>query len=104
MRTSDAKQLDLNAAERQCVRALLQRHLPHTEVWVYGSRAKGCARPSSDLDLVVFTAPEQQLAVEDLREAFEESDLPFRVDLFVWDELPESFRKNIEQEHVVLVA
>ena len=33
----------------------------------------------------------------------EESSLPFPVDLFIWDELPESFRKRIEAEHVVLV-
>ena len=59
--------------------------------------------PESDLDLVVFAKPEQERRVSDLREAFEESNLPFRVDLFVWDEVPEQFRKQIEAEHVVLV-
>ena len=39
----------------------------------------------------------------ELREALEESDLPFRVDLFVWDEVPEGFRKRIEVEQVALV-
>ena len=34
---------------------------------------------------------------------FEESNLPFRVDLFVWDDVPEQFRKRIEAEYVVLV-
>ena len=36
-----------------------------------------------------------------LREAFEESDLPFRVDFFVWDEIPEIFHENIKSEYVV---
>ncbi len=81
---------------------LLARHLPDTEVWAYGSRIKGNARPWSDLDLVVFAGPEKKKAVAELREAFEESDLPFRVDLFVWDELPESFRENIRNNHRVL--
>ena len=51
----------------------------------------------------MFAKPEQERRVSDLREAFEESNLPFRVDLFVWDAVPEQFRKTIEAEHVVLV-
>jgi len=71
---------------------LLNRYLPGTPVWVYGSRISGKSRPQSDLDMVVFTRPEQSLPVSELREALDESDLPFRVDLFVWDEIPEKFR------------
>ena len=95
--------IDITAEQRKTVLALLARHLPNTTAWVYGSRVKWTARPESDLDLVVFAKPEQERRVSDLREAFEESNLPFRVDLFVWDEVPEQFRKQIEAEHVVLV-
>ncbi len=63
----------------------------------------GTSRPRSDLDLVVFATPAQQRQVGDLRKAFEESNLPFRVDLFVWDEVPESFRTRIAAAHVALV-
>ena len=94
---------DITAEQRKTVLALLARHLPNTTAWVYGSRVKWTARPQSDLDLVVFATPEQAGRVSDLREAFEESNLPFRVDLFVWDTVPEQFRKTIEAEHVVLV-
>ena len=93
---------DITAGQRKTILALLERHLPGTAAWVYGSRAKWTARPQSDLDLVVFAAPGQSGRVGALREAFEESNLPFRVDLFVWDEVPEEFRKQIEAEHVVL--
>ena len=48
-------------------------------------------------------APDQQADVSALRESCEESNLPFRVDLFVWDEVPEPFRKNIEAERVVIL-
>ena len=94
---------DIDAAQRKTVLALLERHLPNTAAWAYGSRAKWTARPQSDLDMVVFATPEQNGQVSHLREAFEESNLPFRVDLFVWDAVPEKFRKQIEAEHVVLV-
>ena len=95
--------IDVTADQRKTLLALLKRHLPNTTAWVYGSRVKWTSRPQSDLDLVVFTTPDQERRVSDLREAFEESNLPFRVDLFVWDAVPEQFRKQIEAEHVVLV-
>ena len=86
--------IDITAEQRKTVLVLLARHLPNTRAWVYGSRVKWTARPESDLDLVVFAKPEQERRVADLREAFEESNLPFRVDLFVWDAVPDQFRKH----------
>ena len=96
------RNIDITAKQRKTVLALLERHLPNTAAWVYGSRAKWTSRPQSDLDIVVFATPEQAGRVSDLREAFEESNLPFRVDLFVWDAVPEQFRKQIKRDHVVL--
>ena len=94
--------IDLSPGEYTLLLGLLQRHLPHTTVWAYGSRVKWSARPQSDLDLVAFTARDQQTDVLDLREALEESSLPFPVVVLVWDELPESFRKHIVPDYVVL--
>ncbi len=94
--------LDLSAAERRAVMSLLRQHLPDTPAWAYGSRVQGTSRPWSDLDLVVFATPDQRPEVGSLREAFEESNLPFRVDLFVWDDVPKSFRSGIEAHHVAL--
>ncbi len=95
--------IDITAKERKIVLDLLQRYLPGVEAWVYGSRAKWTSRPQSDLDLVVFATPEQSRRVGDLREGFEESNLPFRVDLFVWSEVPKQFHHEIERDHVVLM-
>ncbi len=94
--------IDITAEQRRTILALLNRYLPDTTAWAYGSRVKWTSRPESDLDLVVFARPEQGARVAALRKAFEESDLPFRVDLFVWDEVPESFKARIEGDHVVL--
>ena len=86
----------------ELVLSLTRAHLPGVEVWAYGSRVRGNPSRYSDLDLVTFTAPGQSLRTNDLREAFEESDLPIRVDLFLWDEIPDSFHRQIEQEYAVL--
>ena len=98
------KPIDISSEQRRVLLALLKKYLPNTRVWVYGSRARLTAKKSSDLDMVVFARSEQERQVGDLREALEQSDLPFRVDLFVWDDMPERFRKKIEPDHVTLVT
>ena len=97
-------EIDLTADQRRIVLELIARHLPDTDVWAYGSRVAWTSRPESDLDLVVFSGADQSDQVADLREALEESGLPFRVDVLVWDELPESFQEAIDDEHVELFA
>lgn len=94
------RKIDITAQQEEIILKLLRTYLPDTEVWAYGSRIKNTARPSSDLDMVVFADAEKRRSVEDLREAFAESDLPFRVELFTWNELPEQFQKNIKSNHI----
>ncbi|MCY3822872.1 MAG: nucleotidyltransferase domain-containing protein [Nitrospinae bacterium] len=95
--------VDITEAQRKQILALLNKHLPNTAAWVYGSRAKGKARPKSDLDMVVFAGHAKSRRVYDLKEAFEESNLPFRVDVFMWDSMPERFRERVLSDHIVLV-
>ena len=95
--------LDVTPDQRRILLDLLNDYLPGVTVWAYGSRIKGTVRPQSDLDLAVFASTDQKRSVAAIKEALEESQLPFRVDLFVWDEIPAQFRDNIQQAHVVLV-
>lgn len=98
------RKIDLSTDHRRLVFKLINQHLPDNEVWGYGSRVTWTSCPQSDLDLVVFSDREEVGRVWDLREAFEESNLPFAVDVHIWNDLPESFRKEIECQHVVLQA
>ena len=70
------------------------------EVKVYGSRATGRARPGSDLDLVIFS-PVSERDMTELWVAFEESDLPIRVDLVAWDKIASPrLRDEIQRDAV----
>lgn len=95
--------IDITPDQRESVLSLLSSYIPDTEVWAYGSRVKGTSRPTSDLDLAVFARPEQRGRISELKEAFEESSLPFRVDVMIWDEMPVNFRKRILEQYVVLI-
>ncbi len=97
------KDICISDEQKAVILSLLSKILPETKVWIYGSRINGKSNEKSDLDMVVFAKPEQKLQVMELKEAFAESNLPFRVDLFVWDELPGEFQQRIEPEHFELL-
>ena len=77
--------------------AVLWRGLPPgNQVWVFGSRALGKAKPFSDLDLIVaYGAPAEFRILHALKEAFSESRLPYRVDVHDWNAIPEVWKSEI---------
>lgn len=96
-------ELDIRSDHLAMVRDILQKHVPQHTVWVFGSRAKGNAKPYSDLDLcVVSDKPLDFSVLASLADDFSESDLPWRVDVVDWANTRESFRKIIAQDKVVL--
>jgi predicted nucleotidyltransferase len=94
--------IDITPEQRHSLLAFLQQFIPGTAVWAYGSRVKGTARTNSDLDLVAFITPAQRPLVSELKDALAESNIPFLVDLHVWDEVPRRFHEIIRKEYVVL--
>ncbi len=96
--------VDLTTRQRDILLELIDLHLPNTTVWAFGSRVKWTANSKSDLDLVVFASEEQNLQVGLLREKFQESDLPFRVDLHIWSKLSNGAQSEVKQCFVPLVG
>lgn len=99
--------LHLPARYLAIVQDILRRHLPHAEVWAYGSRVKGDHYDASDLDLVVrqpddLTRPQPDL--DAVAAAFSDSDLPILVQILDWARIPEAFREEIESACVVLMS
>ncbi|MHB8472818.1 MAG: nucleotidyltransferase family protein [Gammaproteobacteria bacterium] len=95
--------LDLTEDQLAVLRALLARRVPACEVRAFGSRVTGRARPHSDLDLVIMTRqPLSDLTRSELRADLEESDLPFRVDVTEWSELPAGLRAEISARSEVI--
>ena len=98
--------LVLSAEQQRIVRAILGANLPPgATVWAYGSRATGRAGRFSDLDLAIDAG--RPLSVDEtarLREAFTESDLPFRVDVLDWQDTDARFRALIEADRIALPA
>ena len=95
--------LDLSPSALAIVRQILSQHVPDRAVWAFGSRAKGSARRYSDLDLAIITQnPLPFEVIGAMREAFSDSDLPFRVDIIDWAATQDSFRQVVETEKIIL--
>jgi predicted nucleotidyltransferase len=96
--------LDIAPEHLAQVQAILKAHLPAgVRVQVFGSRARGGAKPFSDLDLaLVAEGPVDQAVLARLADAFEESSLPWRVDLIDWSAISDSFRDAIRGDLVAM--
>ena len=95
--------LDIRSDHLKIVHEILERIIPDKEVWVFGSRINGTAQETSDLDLVVIgESPLDFQTLGALRDAFSESNLPYKVDVVDWAKIGEKFRGIILKDKVVL--
>ena len=96
--------IDIRADHLRTVQDVLQRHLPAgVKVWVFGSRATWETKDSSDLDLALEgdgEIPPRSLSA--LEAAFEDSDLPFAVDIVDVNRIDERFRQILTGQRVLL--
>ncbi|PJK08453.1 hypothetical protein CO608_08515 [Lysobacteraceae bacterium NML08-0793] len=103
----ETAKLDIASRHLAVLRQLLAQHVPHTQVWAYGSRVTGTSHEGSDLDLVLRNPANLSLETDarsELQEALRESNLPMLIDLHDWARLPEEFRRTIEYAYVELQA
>lgn len=75
------------------------------QAWVFGSRATGRARPYSDLDILISRPqPLDWRARANLTDAFEASNLPFRVDIVEESRLAASIAPRVLAERLPLMV
>lgn len=101
--TTTGQPIDIAPAYLEMVRDILDEHVPGCEVRAFGSRATWVAKDYSDLDLaVVGDQPIKWRVLGRLKDAFEESTLPFRVDVLDWHDISDNFREIIRGDCTVI--
>ena len=73
---------------------------PYT-FYAYGSRVKGTAWKFSDLDLC-YQEQVPLSIISQLREEFNESNLPFEVELVNWEHMRSVFQELIKQDLIAI--
>ena len=96
--------VDIRPDHLEIVQHILSEHLPaEAEVWVFGSRANWTTKDSSDLDLAVEGATRiDHKSMVRLEIAFEESALPYTVDVVDLNAMSKEFKKIVEGQKVPL--
>lgn len=87
------------------IKEILQKYLPDTEVRAFGSRISGKAKKYSDLDLVIMgkTKIESKVLIK-LKDEFQESDIPFRVDILDWHGISDEFKQTLSKQRMPTIA
>lgn len=95
--------IDIQDAHLATVKKIMHTYVPNMPIWVFGSRINGSAKPYSDLDLVIVGPIETELkTIYQIQDAFEESDLPYRVDVLDWQRISPEFRAVIKDKYELL--
>lgn len=95
--------IDIEDRHLALVKQILNKFVPGVPIWVFGSRVKGTTKPYSDLDLVIVGQQKiPQQCYYQIQDAFEESALPYRVDVLDWHRISPSFRQVIQEKYVIL--
>ena len=95
--------MKIEEADLKIVKELLKQYVPNAEVWVYGSRVHGKhLQKFSDLDLVIISQEPLEQKIQNLKEAFSNSNLSIMVDVTNWENCKEAFKKIIQEAYEVI--
>ena len=95
--------IDVAESHLETIKRILAEYAGDFEVRAFGSRGNGTAKEHSDFDLAIVGKSKIERRVKMLlREAFEESDLPFRVDVIDYNTISEAFRAVIDENYEVI--
>ena len=93
--------VDISPDHLKVVEEILHKNLPSgVAVWVFGSRASWATSDSSDLDLALEGDIDHDTILA-LEMAFEESSLPYMVDIIDLDQISDSFRRIVDAQKVI---
>ncbi len=98
------KSININPQDLEIVRAILRKYTPaDAKIWVFGSRANGTTKPSSDLDIALdYGRKMTKDESNNLYFAFEDSPLPYRVDCIDIKATNPEFLLAIERDKVAM--
>lgn len=96
--------IEISDRELDTVKRILSEIVPECEVRAFGSRVNGSGiRKYSDLDLAIVGEGKLDLRTRTiLNEAFEESDLPFRVDVIDYSAVSNEFCQIVNRKYEVI--
>lgn len=80
----------------------IKKYLPHTKVYLFGSRARGDCLPESDIDIALDNGKKIDTRIlSEIREEIEESLIPYTVDIVDLHAVSSDFKESVKKEGVL---
>ena len=91
--------ITLTDRETSLISSVLNQHPEVSQVKLFGSRAKGCHTPVSDIDLALWGV--SALQAEAIAAELDELPLPYRFDIKAFESLKQdSLREHIQRKGI----
>jgi len=95
----------VSESEMKIITDILRSHISHGEARAFGSRYKRVFKYYSDLDIAVVQYDKKSMPImklAEIREAFEDSELPYRVDVLDYWGISSEFQAIIDAGYEVI--
>jgi predicted nucleotidyltransferase len=103
MKAADLASHGLSERDMRTITGILRKYPDVRQVCLFGSRAKGTFHAGSDIDLAIMNTGVQESTVRRLQSDFEESSLPWFVDIVDFPSLThEELKDHIRRVGVVI--
>jgi uncharacterized protein len=97
-KVKNSTKFGLSARDQKTIAEIFEQFPEVTLVHIFGSRAKGNFHPGSDIDLAIMNEGVDDHILRQLKNDFEESSLPYFVDVINFPTLKhEELKEHIEQ-------
>ncbi len=91
----------MKEAYRDTIVKIISTYLPHAHIYLFGSRARRDHTPESDIDIAVDAGEKIDRTVFGaIKEAFEESTIPFTIDVVDMWAISDDFKKEVLKDRV----
>lgn len=90
--------IDLNEKYISFIKEIVYHYLQNCEIYLFGSRTKGTAKKYSDIDIALKSPNLNKNILLKIINDFENSTLPYEVDVLDLNNISETFRQHIEQD------
>lgn len=82
--------------DKQIILEIVIKHLANAHIYLFGSRARKDNSPQSDIDIALDNNTKiDPLILSDIREALEESLIPFTVDIVDFNNISQELKTEI---------
>lgn len=92
---------DFNEIQRKII-GVISGVMPDAKIYLFGSRARGSNQKSSDIDIALDTGVQlERIEVGEIRDMLNASNIPYKIDVVDFNNIPEPMQENIIKERII---